>query len=168
MVLADTDRLADEELGELRGTFNVGSFEMFFAVQVRSVIQGAGDLSGMVTRLDFDANGKISSVDSALFGDASASGSQSGNTVSVPLGTGLQADQVQALIGDAQTHVIHRISRDGFDTITQNTRDNVQVAQDTQIDVFIPNFDQVVGTFGSSRLMSNIGRDTSILGLGSQ
>lgn len=171
MYLADTDALDESELGELRGTFNVGNFEMFFAVEVRSIIEGAGDLAGMVTKLNFDANGKISSVNTEVFGNGTTSESgtpsqSAGDTATLPVGTNLQSDQFQAIIGDAQTRVIHRISRRGLDTITQNTRDNVQVVQDTQIDVFIPNFDQVVGTFGSSRLMSNIGRDSSLLGLG--
>jgi hypothetical protein len=190
--LSGLERVTDTSLGDLRGGFRVGAFDISFGVNVTTSVNGQEILQTSFNVLNpgqivpgtttiLGGNGNVN-FNAATFGGQGGAGQPAAPVGTTATGNGagqaaaggggamggfqpasaapLPTDEagaansggwtftqtdggVQAVSADFATTIMHEISSAMTNTTITNSADNQRIANDTQLDLFINNFETV-------------------------
>lgn len=141
------------ELGESRGGMMINGIPINFAVVISTTVEGAVS-QGLQTLLTVNDQGGLGSA------VTTAIGTESGTTVTA------NTDGSITMNLPTGTTIIHQVLADQITAMIANTTSNVELKQQTQVNVDLPGFQALTQTWYGNNRAAQMGVDAAMSGLG--
>lgn len=140
------------ELGDMRGGMMINGIPVDFAVVIRTTVEGALAANGLETTLTVnDAGGLAGATTQAIGSEATMTGGGLGVTMTLAGGG---------------TSILHQVRNGQIQALVSNSADAMTISHQTQVNVTMPNINQLSQTYFAHAHASQLNRDSVFVGLG--